>query len=153
MVPRFVLEGKKIDHLVQENEGGRKLANQIVRQVFRPRGNKEEKLASGHRVSVFEVHILMLIKQEVSLPYTMDSAPSVYTFLTFLIFILTFSLEQKFKCTIEKIFQEKLCCSFYVPLKKKPNLFCSDIEKLVSNAAPGSTKKATKFALNERYEN
>ncbi|CAH3162458.1 unnamed protein product, partial [Pocillopora meandrina] len=42
-------EGKKIDHLVQENEGGRKLANQIVRQVFRPRGNKEEKLASGHR--------------------------------------------------------------------------------------------------------
>ena len=57
MVPRFVLEGKKIDHLVQENEGGRKLANQIVRQVFRPRGNKEEKLASGHRVSVFEAHI------------------------------------------------------------------------------------------------
>ena len=153
MVPRFVLEGKKIDHLVQENEGGRKLANQIVRQVFRPRGNKEEKLASGHRVSVFEAHIHMLIKQEVSLPYTLDPAPSGYTFLTFLIFILTFSLEQKFKCTIEKIFQEKLCCSFYVPLKKKPNLFCSDIEKLISNAAPGSTKKATKFALNERYEN
>ena len=153
MVPRFVLEGKKIDHLVQENEGGRKLANQIVRQVFRPRGNKEEKLASGHRVSVFEAHIHMLIKQEVSLPYTLDPAPSGYTFLTFLIFILTFSLEQKFKCTIEKIFQETLCCSFYVPLKKKPNLFCSDIEKLISNAAPGSTKKATKFALNERYEN
>ena len=142
-----------MDYLVQENEGGRKLANQIVRQVFRPRGNKEEKLASGHRVSVFQAHILMLIKQEVSLPYTMDPAPSVYTFLTFLICILTFSLEQKFKCTIEKIFQETLCCSFHVPLKKKPNLFCSDIEKLVSNAAPGSTKKATKFALNERYEN
>ncbi|CAH3122218.1 unnamed protein product [Pocillopora meandrina] len=42
-------EGKKIDHLVHENEGGRKLANQIVRQVFQPRGNKEKKLASGHR--------------------------------------------------------------------------------------------------------
>ena len=110
---------------MQENEGGRKLANQIVRQVFRPRGNKEEKLASGHRVSVFQAHILMLIKQEVSLPYTMDPAPSGYTFLTFLICILTFSLEQKFKCTIEKIFQETLCCSFHVPLKK-PNLFCSD---------------------------
>ena len=122
MVPRFVLEGKKIDHLVQENEGGRKLANQIVRQVFRPRGNKEEKLASGHRVSVFQAHILMLIKQEVSLPYTMDPAPSGYTFLTFLICILTFSLEQKFKCTIEKIFQETLCCSFHVPLKKKTEL-------------------------------
>ena len=142
-----------MDHLVLENEGGRKLANQIVRQVFRPRGNKEEKLASGHRVSVFQAHILMLIKQEVSLPYTMDPALSVDTFLIFLICILTFSLEQKFKCTIEKIFQETLCCSFHVPLKKKPNLFCSDIEKLVSNAAPGSTKKATKFALNERYEN
>ena len=142
-----------MDHLVLENEGGRKLANQIVRQVFRPRGNKEEKLASGHRVSVFQAHILMLIKQEVSRPYTMDPALSVYTFLIFLICILTFSLEQKFKCTIEKIFQETLCCSFHVPLKKKPNLFCSDIEKLVSNAAPGSTKKATKFALNERYEN
>ena len=46
-----------MDHLVLENEGGRKLANQIVRQVFRPRGNKEEKLASGHRVSVFQAHI------------------------------------------------------------------------------------------------
>ena len=32
-----------MDHLVLENEGGRKLVNQIVRQVFRPRGNKEEK--------------------------------------------------------------------------------------------------------------
>ena len=123
MVPRFVLEGKKIDHLVQENEGGRKLANQIVRQVFRPRGNKEEKLASGHRVSVFQAHILMLIKQEVSRPYTMDPALSVYTFLTFLICILTFSLEQKFKCTIEKIFQETFCCSFHVPLKKNRTCF------------------------------
>ena len=107
---------------MQENEGGRKLANQIVRQVFRPRGNKEEKLASGHRVSVFEAHIHMLIKQEVSLPYTMDPAPSVYTFLTFLICILTFSLEHKFKRTIEKIFQETLCCSFHVPFKKKTEL-------------------------------
>ncbi|XP_066021554.1 uncharacterized protein [Pocillopora verrucosa] len=42
-------EGKKMDHLVHENEGGRKLANQIVRQVFRLRGNKEEKLAFGQR--------------------------------------------------------------------------------------------------------
>ena len=125
MVPRFVLEGKKIDHLVQENEGGRKLANQIVRQVFRPRGNKEEKLASGHRVSVFEAHIHMLIKQEVSLPYTMDPALSVYTFLTFLICILTFSLEKKFECTIEKITQEMLCSNFLLPLKKNEQ-FCSD---------------------------
>ena len=98
-----------MDLLVHENEGGRKLANQIVRQVFRPRGNKEEKLASGHRVSVFEVHIHMLIKQEVSLPYTMDPAPSGYAFLTFLICILTFSIEKKFECTIEKITQE-ICC-------------------------------------------
>ena len=112
-----------MDYLVQENEGGRKLANQIVRQVFRPRGNKEEKLASGHRVSVFQVHIHMLIKQEVSPPYTMDSAPSGYTFLTILICILTFSLAQKFKCTIEKIFQETFCCSFLVPLKKNRTCF------------------------------
>ena len=104
MVPRFVLEGKKIDHLVHENERGRKLANQIVRQVFRPRGNKEEKLASGHRVSVFEAHIHMLFKQEVSLPYTMDPAPSGYTFLVILICILTFSLEQKFRKSFKKRF-------------------------------------------------
>ncbi|XP_066021565.1 uncharacterized protein [Pocillopora verrucosa] len=43
-------EGKKIDHLVHENEGSRKLANQIVHQVFRSRGNKEEKFAFGQRV-------------------------------------------------------------------------------------------------------
>ena len=98
-----------MDHLVLENEGGRKLANQIVRQVFRPRGNKEEKLAFGQRVSIFQAHIHVLIKQEVSLPYTMDPAPSVYTFLTFLICILTFSLEQKFKFATEKITQEMLC--------------------------------------------
>ena len=46
-----------MDHLVHENEGGRKLANQIVRQVFRLRGNKEEKLAFGQRVSVFQAQI------------------------------------------------------------------------------------------------
>ena len=85
-----------MDLLVHENEGGRKLANQIVRQVFRPRGNKEEKLAFGQRMSIFHAHIHVWIKQEVSLPYTMDPAPSGYTFLTFLICILTFSLEQKF---------------------------------------------------------
>ena len=112
-----------MDYLVQENEGGRKLANQIVRQVFRPRGNKEEKLAFGQRVSIFQAHIHVWIKQEVSLPYTMDPAPSGYTFLTFLICIFTFSLEQKFKCTIEKIFQETFCCSFLVPLKKNRTCF------------------------------
>ena len=129
-----------MDHLVLENEGGRKLANQIVRQVFRPRGNKEEKLASGHRVSVFQAHIRMLIKQEVSLPYTLDPAPSGYTFLTFLICILTFSLEQKFKFATEKITQEMLCLSFLLPLKKNEQ-FCSDLKKLISNAAPSKVSK------------
>ena len=83
MVPRFVSEGKKIDHLVHENEGSRKLANQIVHQVFRSHGNKEEKFAFGKRVSIFQAHC-----------------------------ILTFSLEQKFKCAIEKITQEMLFWSF-----------------------------------------
>ena len=69
-----------MDHLVHENEEGRKLANQIVRQVFRLGGNKEEKLAFGQRVSVFQAHIHMLIKQEISLPYTIDPATSGYTF-------------------------------------------------------------------------
>ena len=46
-----------MDHLMHENEGGRKLANQIVREVFRPRGNKKEKLAFGQRVSIFQAHI------------------------------------------------------------------------------------------------
>ena len=113
-----------MDHLVQENEGGRKLANQIVRQVFRPRGNKEEKLAFGQGVSIFQAHIHVWIKQEVSLPYTMDPALSVYTFLTFLICILTFSLEKKFECTIG-ITQEMLCSNFLLPLKKNEQ-FCSD---------------------------
>ncbi|RMX45042.1 hypothetical protein pdam_00011498 [Pocillopora damicornis] len=40
-------EEKKVDHLVKQNEGGRKMTNQIVREIFRPRGNKEEKLAFG----------------------------------------------------------------------------------------------------------
>ena len=45
-----------MDLLVHENEEGRRLANQIVRQVFRLRGNKEEKLAFGQRVSIFHAH-------------------------------------------------------------------------------------------------
>ena len=129
-----------MDHLALENQGGRKLANQIVRQVFRLRGNKEEKLAFGQRVSIFQANIHVLIKQEVSLPYTMDPAPSVYTFLIFLICILTFSLEQKFKCTIEKITQEMLCWSFLLPLKKNEQ-FCSDLKKLISNPAPSKVRK------------
>ncbi|XP_022805037.1 short transient receptor potential channel 4-like isoform X2 [Stylophora pistillata] len=40
-------EEKKIDHLIQENEGNRKMTSQIARQVFKPLGNKEEKLAFG----------------------------------------------------------------------------------------------------------
>ena len=60
-------------------------------------------------MSIFQAHIHVLIKREVSLPYTMDPAPSGYTFLTFLICILTFSLEQKFKFATEKITQEMLC--------------------------------------------
>lgn len=40
-------EEKKIDYLVQENEGIRNVTNQIARQVFRPRGIKEDKLTFG----------------------------------------------------------------------------------------------------------
>ena len=104
-----------MDLLVHENERGRKLANQIVRQVFRPRGNKEEKLASGHRVSVFEAHIHMLIKQEVSPPYTIDPATSGYTFFYlfnfhFLPFLSNKNLNVRLRKSLKK------CCavvSFY----------------------------------------
>ncbi|CAH3162466.1 unnamed protein product, partial [Pocillopora meandrina] len=41
--------GKRWTTWCIKNEEGRRLANQIVRQVFRPRGNKEEKLAFGQR--------------------------------------------------------------------------------------------------------
>ena len=75
----------------------------------------------------------------------MDPALSGYNFLTFLICILTFSLEQKFECTIEKITQDMLCCNFLLPLKKNEQ-FCSDLNKLISNAAPESTKKSAKYA-------
>ena len=54
------LEEKKVDHLVKQNEGGRKMTNQIVREIFRPRGNKEEKLAFGQGVSVFQAYIHFL---------------------------------------------------------------------------------------------
>ena len=104
-----------MDHLVHENEEGRRLANQIVRQVFRPRGNKEEKLAFGQRVSVFHAHIRMLIKQEVSLPYTIDPATSGYTFFYlfnfhFLPFLSNKNLNVRLRKSLKK------CCavvSFY----------------------------------------
>ena len=54
VVSYICLEEKKVDHLVKQNEGGRKMTNQIVREIFRPRGNKEEKLAFGQGVSVFQ---------------------------------------------------------------------------------------------------
>ncbi|PFX17927.1 Transient receptor potential-gamma protein [Stylophora pistillata] len=43
----LLTEEKKIDNLIQENEGNRKMTGQIARQVFQPLGNKEEKLAFG----------------------------------------------------------------------------------------------------------
>ena len=104
-----------MDLLVHENERGRKLANQIVRQVFRPRGNKEEKLAFGQRVSIFHAHIRMLIKQEVSLPYTVDPATSGYTFFYLFNFqFLTFLSNKNLNVRLRKSL--KKCCavvSFY----------------------------------------
>ena len=98
-----------MDHLVHENEGGRKLANQIVRQVFRLRGNKEEKLAFGQRVSVFQAHIHMLIKQEISLPYTMDSATSRYTFFfnLFNLHFLPFLSNKNLNVRLRKSFKKR----------------------------------------------
>ena len=36
------------------------MTNQIVREIFRPRGNKEEKLPFGQGVSVFQAYIHFL---------------------------------------------------------------------------------------------
>ena len=98
-----------MDHLVHENEGGRKLANQIVRQVFRLRGNKEEKLAFGQRVSVFQAHIHMLIKQEISLPYTIDPATSRYTFFfnLFNLHFLSFLSNKNLNVRLRKSFKKR----------------------------------------------
>ena len=50
------LEERKMDHLVRQNEGGRKMTNQIVREVFQTHGNKAKKLAFGQSVSIFQAH-------------------------------------------------------------------------------------------------
>ncbi|XP_058950960.2 uncharacterized protein [Pocillopora verrucosa] len=42
-------EERKMDHLVRQNEGGRKMTNQIVREIFQTYGNKAKKLAFGRR--------------------------------------------------------------------------------------------------------
>ena len=47
------LEERKMDHLVRQNEGGRKMTNQIVREIFQTHGNKAKKLAFGQSVSIF----------------------------------------------------------------------------------------------------
>lgn len=36
-----------MDHLIHETDGGRRMANQIVRQVFRQPSCKQEKLITG----------------------------------------------------------------------------------------------------------
>ena len=50
------LEERKMDHLVRQNEGGRKMTNQIVREIFQTYGNKAKKLAFGRRVSDFQAY-------------------------------------------------------------------------------------------------
>ncbi|RMX45055.1 hypothetical protein pdam_00011501, partial [Pocillopora damicornis] len=45
-------EERKMDHLVRQNEGGRKMTNQIVREIFQTYGNKAKKLAFGRRVLI-----------------------------------------------------------------------------------------------------
>ena len=45
-------DGKKMDHLLFENDGGPRMANQIARQVFRQRGNKQEKITTGSSVGI-----------------------------------------------------------------------------------------------------
>ena len=39
-----------MDHLLHETDGGRRMANQIVRQVFRQPSCKQEKLITGAKV-------------------------------------------------------------------------------------------------------
>ena len=39
-----------MDHLLHETDGGRRMANQIVRQVFRQPSCKEEKVITGAKV-------------------------------------------------------------------------------------------------------
>ena len=40
-------EGRKMDHLLHETDGSRRMANQIVRQVFRQPSCKQEKFIAG----------------------------------------------------------------------------------------------------------
>ena len=39
-----------MDHLLHETDGGRRMANQIVRQVFRQPSRKQENLITGAKV-------------------------------------------------------------------------------------------------------
>ena len=51
-------EGRKMDHLLHETDGSRRMANQIVRQVFRQPSCKQEKVITGAKVK-FPGHCAM----------------------------------------------------------------------------------------------
>ena len=99
------LEERKMDHLVRQNEGGRKMTNQIVREIFQTHGNKAKKLAFGQSVSIFQAHrgspphfidlTLGLLHEEIPL-------------LCFLFYTKIFP-SCKFKCEMRKITEYTLC--------------------------------------------
>ena len=51
-----------MDHLVHETDGGRRMANQIVRQVFRQSSCKQEKLITGAKVRFSNQFIFLISK-------------------------------------------------------------------------------------------
>ena len=83
------LEERKMDHLVRQNEGGRKMTNQIVREVFQTHGNKAKKLAFGQSVSIFQA-------RRGSPPHFIDltTTPRGDTFVMFFILQKNFSFMQ-----------------------------------------------------------
>ena len=81
------LEERKMDHLVRQNEGGRKMTNQIVREIFQTHVNKAKKLAFGQSVSIFQAH-------RGSPPHFIDLTTRGDTFVMFFILHKNFSFMQ-----------------------------------------------------------
>ena len=66
-----------MDHLLHETDGGRRMANQIVRQVFREPSSKQEKLITGAKVRFPHLFRFLINKHTKNISFSYDVTAAI----------------------------------------------------------------------------
>ena len=72
-----------MDHLLHETDGGRRMANQIVRQVFRQPSYKQEKVITGAKVRLPHLFRFFINKHTKKRAFSRGARAAIFVFLSY----------------------------------------------------------------------